>query len=104
MISVNGLTFDNGVWDREKVDPVPKLFRIQSEIVVAVTKNPSSPYRQPIDGEVAPYGEVLVKMVDLTKATLAEELKGKGWILENEAGTGPIHVTGLGSGGSKNAQ
>jgi hypothetical protein len=59
-------------------------FRIEGEVVVAVTVNPSSPFRQPTSIEANPYGEVLVKIMDLTKLAMATELVGLGWKLGSE--------------------
>jgi hypothetical protein len=73
---------------------LPRLFRIQSEIVVAVTKNPGSPYRQPTSDEVIPYGEVLVRLADSTKEMIATELKAGGWTLEHDFRSSTILVTG----------
>jgi hypothetical protein len=79
---------------RELGDRSPQRFRIQSQITVTVTLNPGSPYRQPTHDEIAPYGKVLVDLVDATRGGIANDLRSKGWILENESRPGAISVTG----------
>jgi hypothetical protein len=76
------------------VAATPTLFRIQSEVTVAVTKNPGSPFREPTSDEMVPYGELLVKMVELSKQSATRLLQTNGW-LTAEQGNGVVILTGM---------
>ncbi|WP_407156320.1 hypothetical protein [Bradyrhizobium sp. STM 3557] len=72
----------------------PIVFRLQAEIVVAVTKNSHSPYRQPLNEEELPFAEVMVKLIDLVKLSMSAEVEAKGWKVDNSYGDATIYIVG----------
>jgi len=75
-------------------DPISS-FRIQGEVVAAVTLNPSSPYREPDSREIVPFEEILVQVVSLTKIEMASELVRAGWILDTSTQGVDFRISGL---------
>jgi hypothetical protein len=96
LISANGLALHDqpiGLFS-EFIPRSPLIFRLQSQITIAVTLNPGSPYRQPTNDEIAPYADVLVDLVNVTKNEMAKEIKSRGWIPQSESRLGAISIIG----------
>ena len=68
-------------------DRLSRSFRIRAEASVSITKNPTSPYRDPTKDEILPYGETLVSMTAAIRSRLSESTMRAGWnVVESAEG------------------